>query len=234
MLQVAHRREHRDCVLLLRQPQPAGQPQAVGVRSELKSCTVGQQEAAVSSSSHPGNRDPHIEQAVAPDKGRTNRVCVSESCGAEDCRAGGAPKNVPGAPTPGGPPRDDTDTTTSEGRSCKEDSCDASVCAFQGVEDADWGRVVSKEQGKAWMHAAKAGDTPVLQQLLESNVALLAYRGQGTASGFGGARYCSVIIAVLEDPTDSSCALFCRKCCTSQSMDARDVLAVRPRHLLCS
>lgn len=196
MLQVSHRREHRDCVLLLRQPQSAGQPQAVGVRSELKSCTVGQQEAAASSSSHAGNRNPHVEQVVAPDKGRTNSVCVLESCGADDCRAGGAPKNVPGAPTPGGLPHGFTGTTTSEGRSCKEDSFDASVCAFQGVDDSDWGRVVSKEQGKAWMHAAKAGNTPVLQKLLESNVALLAYRGQGTAFGFGGASYCSVTTAV--------------------------------------
>jgi hypothetical protein len=70
-------------------------------------------------------------------------------------------------------------------------SCQAAESISAVLQDADWVTVVPKEQGKAWLQAAKTGDVVVLEQLLNSNVALLAYRGQGTHFGFGGVMSCS-------------------------------------------
>lgn len=188
VLQVAQRREHQDCVLVLNQQQPAGQP-AEKRGSTLQSCTASNQGTATASPAHPENQEIY-DYAVQDIR---SGACASEGHVGEGWHAAGARKAATEEPNSGGPPMGLPchGTTASEGRSCEEGSCDTAACAAQVFKDADWGRVVSKEQGKAWMQAAKAGDTPMLEQLLKSNVALLAYRGQGTTFGFGGVSYSS-------------------------------------------
>jgi len=52
----------------------------------------------------------------------------------------------------------------------------------------DWAAAVAREEGRAWLEAAKGGDVASLQRQLAANPRLLLYRGQGTKYSFTGTR----------------------------------------------
>lgn len=191
VLQVAQRREHADCVLLLRQKQTACQLAInTPTRLESNSCTVSDPAPTDARRSHQHRQSIQQDTPVAyPSRHPTACELGSTAAGLESFK-GEASAKVPEVSSSS---RTQTsDATALGGSNCNwgKGSCDAAESASQVLRDANWGQAVSKEQGKAWMQAAKAGDIPVLEKLLKSNVALLAYRGQGTSFGFGGAPSC--------------------------------------------
>jgi hypothetical protein len=64
-----------------------------------------------------------------------------------------------------------------------------------GIHDAEvfwsakvaWSQLITRDVGSRWMAAARAGQLPVLMELLQQHKVLLVFRGRGTSFGFCGA-----------------------------------------------
>jgi hypothetical protein len=194
-LQIAERRSHSDCLMLFKQKQAAYEPQILSTNHCVHGATANEQSTnhcvhgataneqepdTLRSSMHCQQRVPQ-EAATAEHAGGAP-VCASAftACGAEHMSAGAHEKVSDDSRSASQGARSST-ATDHEVKLCKGPETESTV-----LQDASWAQVVPKDQGIAWLQAAKAGDVAALEQLLKSNVALLAYRGQGTHFGFGG------------------------------------------------
>jgi hypothetical protein len=78
-------------------------------------------------------------------------------------------------------------------------------CEARGMQAwVPWELAVAGAEGREWMSAAKDGNTEALQRLLQANVLLLLYRGQGTQHAFGGPA-CPAVPAMLTRRPSQSC-----------------------------
>ena len=66
------------------------------------------------------------------------------------------------------------------------DAADAAAAAQERLEVLPDVGVVQKDVGRAWLEAARRGDTPALQHLLNEHLQLLYFWGAGTNFGFTG------------------------------------------------
>jgi hypothetical protein len=209
-VQVARMREHHDCVLLLRQHQTAQaacQAQVEALSRDDRSTDICQ---GTDSESLSRRHQPGLQQQASREELEHCVTASASSCAVGERPSGGAPQTQgPGGVGSGEGPH--TTTTASGHSSCCQVPTNKSPSVSHALDSASWGEVVSKDEGNAWMQAARAGDLAVLEQLLRSNVALLAYRGQGTTLGFGGV----IVFALnLVAPLQSCARSFLRCICS--------------------
>lgn len=197
LLQVAQRREHADCVRLLRQHEAAC-PAAVDQPGGLHSCAIHRQgpsgTAFLDHHQHQGAQ----QGSSVPGQYAHLTTCTSGGAVGVDSKFGGLP-----ACSSSSHPLSTAATSPAAASHCVQRSCGAAPCASHALRDPKWQHAVPREQGQAWMKAAKAGDVPALETQLKSNVCLLAYRGQGTSFGFGGMIRAAVILTILYTLTAS-------------------------------
>jgi hypothetical protein len=180
-LQIAKRRNHSDCLMLFKQKHAAYEPQILSTNHCAHGATANEQEPDTLRSSMHCQQGLPQDAATAEHAGGAT-VCASAftACGVEHMSVGTHEKVSDDSTSASQGARSST-AIAHELTSCKGPETESTV-----LQDANWAQVVPKDQGIAWLQAAKAGDVAALGQLLKSNVALLAYRGEGTHFGFGG------------------------------------------------
>ena len=179
-MQVAQRHSHAECVLLLRHKQAAEEPQC-DARSTPRSFVDDFSDAQHNELRHANQNGPVASQAHA--------ACASQVTPKDANSPAGATRAANRAQSHSASSREqDTQPSIHLNASYADSTskCDSITDLLSAV---NWATLVTKEEGNSWMRAAKAGDVKTIQRLLQCNVALVGYRGQGTSFGFGGTAF---------------------------------------------